>query len=155
MALYRLTQAGVSRITTGRVPGRAFVATSKNERGAGIEGMDFRDLIDVANRTFNMPPALRPVSESLGPDAASGAQPTTRCEISLGDVQARLGVAMPAAMLSLNRNFECDLPLGDCAATPIANALVAAGLLAAAGALADANVPAALNVHLSGMPVRA
>lgn len=162
MALYRATQLFLNRIMTGRVPPRAFFTASgadnlvPGDAGASgaVEGLQFRDLIDPVNRAFDLPIALRGPAESISASGAAPAQPTVRCVVQLDMVGMVTGQSLHSDPLFMNRNFELDVPLGDSFATPLANALVNAGLIASAGALVNAGIPAALNTRLAGLPVR-
>lgn len=158
MALHRTTQLLLNRILTGRVPAAAFFTLSpfKGEGTPGDEGisghvggMQFRDLIDPVNMTFDLPLTLRTAQESIDGVVA---QPTVRGVIQLGELGITLGLPLRGGPLFVNRNFEFDLPLGDNYATMVRNALVGAGLIASAGSLVNAGIPAALNSRLAGQP---
>lgn len=159
MSLYRATSKLVNRIMTGRVPVRAFVAglaidnaTPGSPGVTGhIAGLDLRDLIDPSTRSFSMPAALAPVSESV-PHPHTGAQPTVRVEIQNASSISELGgnnAPIPGGPIFMNRYFEADFPAGTSAGW--INYLVQNGWFASAGSLADANVPAALNVNLPAL----
>lgn len=161
MALYRATQLLLNRIMSGRVSARAFFtlgaakdqATPGDEGVSGvIEGTALRDLIDMANMTFDLPLTLRTSQESIAATGGSAAQPTVRIAVPLDVVGLVFRLPMRGGPLFMNRNFELDLPLGDNYASVLSRALVGAGLIATAGSLADAGIPAALNSRLAGLP---
>lgn len=161
MALYRATNLLVNRILTGRIPCKAFVAAVKSDiadpsGGADVSGviggLAFRDLIDLANRTFNLPATLRPPAEAYAADAAGVTQPVVRAAINLDAVSLVFGVGLRGGPLYFNRYFECDLANGNNYAARVAAVLVALGLLATAGSLTDAAVPAALNTNFANLP---
>lgn len=153
MSLYRATPKLVNRIMTGRVPARAFVvglavdnATPGSPGVTGhIAGLDLRDLIDPSTRSFSMPTALAPVSDSVpGPFT----QCTVRCEIQAHQI-GETGQGPLAGQIFMNRYFEADFPSGTAPAW--INHLVQNGWFSAAGALTDASVPAAFNVNLPAL----
>lgn len=155
MALYRATQLFLNRIMTGRIPARAaFTASATATESGAVEGTQFRDLIDPVNRSFDLPATLRTAAESISAYGGVAAQPTVRCTVQLGDVGIAAGLPLRGGPLFFNRNFELDVPIGDSYATPLAAALVNAGLIASAGALVNAGIPAAINTSLAGLPVR-
>ncbi|NDP48931.1 MAG: hypothetical protein GZ085_11210 [Sulfuriferula multivorans] len=156
MSLYRATPKLVNRIMTGRVPVRAFVvgfasdnATPGDPGVTGhISGLDLRDLIDPTTRSFSMPTALAPVSDSVtGPST----QCTVRCEIQAHQI-GETGQGVLAGQIFMNRYFEADFPSGTAPAW--INYLVNNGWLSAAGALTNGSVPAALNVNLPALTSR-
>lgn len=156
MPTYRATQKLVNRILSGRIPARAFVvglpvdnATPGSVGVTGhLDGLEFRDLIDPSTRSFSMPKALAPVSDSV---TGHFTQCTVRCEIQAHQIGEN-GQGPLAGQLFMNRYFEADFPSGTAAAW--INHLVANGWFATAGALTDASVPAAFNVNLPALTSR-
>jgi len=162
MSLYRATSKLVNRIMTGCVPVRAFVAglaiDSATPGSPGvtghIAGLDLRDLIDPSTRSFSMPAALSPVSESV-PPPHTGPQPTVRVEIQNASSISELGgnnAPLPGGPIFMNRYFEADFPAGTSAGW--INYMVQNGWFSSAGSLTNANVPAALNVNLPALTER-